>query len=87
MVLLVSGSLSIRSCHKEVCLVLCRPSYIPANLLDLVENISFAHYSTLQAVVCKPVFIHVLASSINMDLAGMLEWCNHWFMILSPNKN
>ena len=42
--------------------------------------------STLLAVVRKPADRPAVAASVNRDLARIQEWCNHWCMILNPNK-
>ena len=42
--------------------------------------------STLLAIVRKPADRPAVAASINMDLSRIQEWCNHWCMILNPNK-
>ena len=54
----------------------------------LVENrlIAYADDSTLLAVVRKPGDWPAVAASLNRELARIQEWCNHWFMILNPNK-
>ena len=38
------------------------------------------------AVVRRPADRPAVAASLNRDLAGIQEWCNHWCMILNPNK-
>ena len=38
------------------------------------------------AVVHKPGDRPAVAASLNKDLARIQEWCNHWCMILNPNK-
>ena len=38
------------------------------------------------SVVRKPADTPAVAASLNMDLARIREWCNHWCMILNPNK-
>ena len=57
-------------------------------MFKLVENRLFvyADNSTLLAVVCKPGDRPVVAASLNRDLAMIHEWCNHWCMMLNPNK-
>ena len=47
---------------------------------------TYADDSTLLAVVRKPADRSGVAAVLNRDLAGIQEWCNHWFMILNPNK-
>ena len=53
--------------------------YLPAKCFELVENRLFAYAddSTLLTVV---------GTSLNMDLARIQEWFNHWCMILNLNK-
>ena len=57
-------------------------------MFDQVENRLFAYAddSTLLAVVRKPADRPADAASLNRDLARIQEWCNHWCMILNPNK-
>ena len=57
-------------------------------MFDLVEKRLFAYAddSALLAVVRKPVDRPAVADSHNRDLAWIQEWCNHWCMILNPNK-
>ena len=57
-------------------------------MFELVENRLFAYAdnSTLLAVFCKTADRLAVAASLNMDLACIWEWCNHWCMILNPNK-
>ena len=59
-----------------------------SEMFELVENRQYAYAddSTLLAVVCKPADRPVVAASLNRDLARIQEWCNHWCMILNPNK-
>ena len=38
------------------------------------------------AVVHKPADRPAVATSLNRDLARIQEWCNHWWMILNPDK-
>ena len=45
----------------------------------------WADNSTLLAVVHKPADRPALAASINRGF-WILEWRNHWYMILKPNK-
>ena len=35
---------------------------------------------------CKPGDRSAIATSLNWDLVWIHEWCNHWFLILNPNK-
>ena len=57
-------------------------------MFDPVENRLFAYTddSSLLAVVRKPAERPAVAASLNRDLARIREWCNHWCMILNPNK-
>ena len=57
-------------------------------MFELVENTLFAYAddSTLLAVVRKPADRPAVAAALNIDLAIIQEWCNHWCMILNPNK-
>ena len=41
---------------------------------------------TLEAVVRKPAKRQAVAASFNRNLDRIQEWCNHWCMILNPNK-
>ena len=56
-----------------------------SEIFELVEKRLFAcaDGSTLLAVVRKPAD----RPAVNWDLARILEWCNHWCMILNPNKS
>ena len=42
--------------------------------------------STLLSVVRAIANTPAVAASLNRDLAGIHEWCNHWWMTLNPNK-
>ena len=57
-------------------------------MFELVENRLFAYAddSILMSVVRKPADTPAVAASLNIDLARIREWCNHWCMILNPNK-
>ena len=57
-------------------------------MFELVENRPYAYAddSTLLAVVRKPADRPAVAASLNRDVARIQEWCNHWCMILNPNK-
>ena len=59
-----------------------------SEMFKQVENRLFADAddSTLLAVVRKPADRPAVAASLNMDLAKIQEWWNHWCMILNPNK-
>ena len=59
-----------------------------SEMFQLVENRLFAYAddSTLLAVVRKPADRPAVDASRNRDLAKILEWCNHWCVILNPNK-
>ena len=61
--------------------------YNSNQLFEMFENSLFAYAdeSTLLAVVPKPADGPAVAS-LNGDLARVQEWCNHWRMILIPNK-
>ena len=57
-------------------------------MFELVENrlYSYSDDSTLLAVFRKPAHRPVVTASLNRALARIQEWCNHWCMILNPNK-
>ena len=57
-------------------------------MFELVENnlFAFADDSTLRVVVRKSADRPAVAASIGRALARIQEWCNHWCMILNPNK-
>ena len=57
-------------------------------MFELVENRLFASAddSPLLAVVRKATDRPAVADSLNRDLPGIQEWCNHWCVILNPNK-
>ena len=57
-------------------------------MFELVENrlYTYADDSTLMAVIPKPADRPVVVASLNKVLARIQEWCNHWCMILNPNK-
>ena len=57
-------------------------------MCELVENRLYANAddSTPRAVVRKPADRPAVAASLSMDLTRIQEWCNHWYMILNPNK-
>ena len=59
-----------------------------SEMFELIENRLFAYAddSTLMAIVRKLADRHAVAASLNMDLARIQECCNHWCMILNPNK-
>ena len=40
------------------------------------------NYCSCSQAVHRPA----VAASLNWDLARIKEWCNHWCMILNPNK-
>ena len=58
-----------------------------SEMFELVENRQYAYTddSTLLAVVRKPADRPAIAT-LNRDLARIQELCNHWYMILNPNK-
>ena len=89
MVLLVSGSLSFLACHREMYWVLFCSSLIPVKCLSWWRtdyNYAYAEDSTLLAVVRKEAERPAVAASLNRNLARIQEWCNHWCIILNPNK-
>ena len=59
-----------------------------SEIFELVKNTLFAYGddSTLLAVVRKPADRPAIAASLNRDLARIQKFCNHWCMILNPNK-
>ena len=59
-----------------------------SEMFEQKENRLYAYgdYSTLLAVVRKPADRPAVAANHNRDLARIQEWCNHWCMILNPNK-
>ena len=60
-----------------------------SEMFELVENRLYASAddsTLLVAIVRKPAGRPFAAASLNKDLAGIQEWCNHWCMILNPNK-
>ena len=59
-----------------------------SEMFELIENRLFAYAddSTLLAGVHKPADRPAVSASLNMDMARIQEWCNHWQMILNPNK-
>ena len=59
-----------------------------SEIFELVENRLFAYSddSTQLAVVRRPEDRPAVAASHNRDFGGILGWCNHWWMILNPNK-
>ena len=59
-----------------------------SEMFELVENrlYGFADDSTLLAVGRKPADMPALATSLITHLCRIQEWCNHWCMILNPNK-
>ena len=59
-----------------------------SEMFELVKNRLFAcdDDSILLVVVRKPADRPAVAASLNRDLASIQEWCNHWCMILNPNK-
>ena len=83
--------------HGEVCHVEVPQGSVLGPLLfilhasevfDLVDNrlYTYADDSTLLAVVRKPADRPAVATSLNKGLTRIQEWCNHWCMILNPNK-
>ena len=59
-----------------------------SKMFELAENTLYADAddSTQLSVVCKPEDRTAVAASTHRDLARIQEWCNHWCMILNPNK-
>ena len=57
-------------------------------MFELVEDTLYVYAddSMLLAVVRKPADRLAVAASLNRDLVGIQEWCNHLCMILNPNK-
>ena len=57
-----------------------------SEMFELVENrlYSYADDGSLLAVVHKPADRPAVPA--NRALARIQEWCNHWCMILNPNK-
>ena len=47
---------------------------------------AYSDNSTLLEVVRKLADRPAVATSLNKDLASIQEWCNHWCMIVNPNK-
>ena len=59
-----------------------------SEMFELAENrlYAYADDSTLLAVVRKPADRPAVAATLNRDLAMIQELCNHWCMILNPNR-
>ena len=59
-----------------------------SEMFELVENrlYAYADDSTLLAVVRKPADRPAVAASLNRDFSRIQEWCNHWHIILNPEK-
>ena len=57
-------------------------------MFELVENrlYAYAEDSTLLAVVRRAADRPAVSASRNRDFARIQEWCNHWCVILNPNK-
>ena len=57
-------------------------------MFELVENrlYAYADDSTLVAVVRKPADRPPITTPLDRDLARIQGWCNHWCMVLNPNK-
>ena len=70
--------------------VLCPLPFIifASEMFLLVKKRLFAYAddSTLLTVVRKPANRLAVASTLNRDLAGIQEWCNHWCMKPNPIK-
>ena len=89
MVLLVSGSqLFLRATGKwQSKSSAVRPLIIPVKYLSWLRTDYMPMQEfTLLAVVCKPADRPAVATSLNRDLARIHEWCNHWCVILNPDK-
>ena len=72
----------------EVCWVLFCLSNTPAKCVSWLRTDYLPMQMTphIPAVVRKPADRPAVAASRNRDLARIQEWCNHWCMIVSPNK-
>ena len=59
-----------------------------SEMFELLDNrlFAYAYDTTLLAVVRKPADRPAVGAYLNRDLARIPEWCNHWCMILNPNK-
>ena len=59
-----------------------------SEMFEQVDNrlYAYADDSTLMAVVRKPADRPTVAASLNRDVPRIQEWCNHWCMMLNPNK-
>ena len=59
-----------------------------SEIFQLVHNRLYAYVDdcTLLAVLLKPADWLAVAASLNRDLVKIQEWCNHWWIILNPNK-
>ena len=59
-----------------------------SEMFELVENrlYDYADDSTLLAIVRKTADRPSVAATLNMDLARIQEWYNHWCMIQNPNR-
>ena len=57
-------------------------------MFELVENRLYAYADdcTLLTDVRKSADRPAVPASLNRNLATIQEWCNHWYMILTPNK-
>ena len=86
--ILASRSQSFLASYIEVWWVLFCSSFIPVKCLSWwrTDYIACADDSTLVAVVRKTADRPAVAASLNRDLSMVQEWCNHWCMILNPNK-
>ena len=70
-----------------MCWVLFCQSYIPVKCLSWLRRLfAYADDSTLLVFVCMPADRPAVAAFLNRNLANIQEWCNHWCMILNPNK-
>ena len=59
-----------------------------SEMFELVKNrlYAYADDSTSLVVVRKPDGRPAVAAFLNRVYARIQEWCNHWFMMLNPNK-
>ena len=59
-----------------------------SEMYHLFENrlSAYSDDSTLLAIIRKPADRPAGATSLNRDVDTIHEWCNHWCMLLNPNK-
>ena len=89
MMLPVNWSQSFLACHREVWSVLFCLSYIPVKCLrglrtHYIQMQMTPHYWQLSA--SQETDLLLLPPLTAGDFAIIQEWCNHWWMILNPNK-